>query len=406
MPSLQRRGFLAACASAVAAGCLGSPPDFDPSAADAWPMHRADPGGTNSTDAPGPRTDPEEAWVVDVSGMGNQPDPVVHGDRLYHGGFDRFYALDADTGEQRWELSENGSWLQPALAAAPAYGDVMPVVATRSGYEAISTTGGFDTPGRQRNFETRWKRTTVENPGGRLSLTATRAAPPVVANGTLYASTGDVAVAFDAATGETEWTAAVANASRERAAVAAGRVFVSSYGGLAGGGLVALDADSGERLWTASETGVNVLPPTATEDAVFFHDRDALYAFDPASGEELWRAEDFGGIEDSLTPLAVGGGRVVAVGDDSEGESRTVAFDAATGETAWQAAGATHETPPVVAGDTVYVPRYDGLHALDAASGEELWTHGDKQVRSLAVVGTRAYAATATGTLYALEGSA
>ncbi|SEW29360.1 PQQ-binding-like beta-propeller repeat protein [Halobacterium jilantaiense] len=405
MSSLQRRGFLAACASAVAAGCLGSPPDFDPDAADAWPMQRADPGGTNGTDAPGPRTEPEVAWTTEVSGMGAQPDPVVHGDRLYHGAFDRFYALDPETGEMHWELSEHGSWLQPALAAAPAYGDVMPVVATRSGYAAISATGGFDTPGRQRDFETRWKRTTVEDPGGRLALTVTRPAPPVVAEGTLYAATEDAVVALDAATGTTEWTTRLPGANRERVAVAAGRVFVSSYARAADGGLVALDADSGERLWGVPETDVYVLPPTATEDAVFFHDRDALYAYDAASGDELWRVDDFGGIDDSRTPLAVGGGRVVAVGE-REREREVVAFDGDSGERLWRVPGGTHETPPVVTGDTIYVPEDAGVRALDAATGDELWTRGDGDVRGLAVVGTRAYAVTATGTLYALEGSA
>jgi outer membrane protein assembly factor BamB len=96
---------------------------------------------------------------------------------------------------------------------------------------------------------------------------------------------------------------------------------------------------------------------------------------------------------------------VFAVGDPADGDgSRVLALDAATGEVDWQTAGGTDEVPPVLAADTLYVPENGGLRALDPATGEQRWQHGDDHVRALAVAGKRAYAATARGALYALEG--
>jgi serine/threonine-protein kinase len=399
-----RRGVLAACATAVAAGCVGSPPAVDRDATDVWPMHRADPGGTNHVpDSPGPARSPTELWRVETSASFQPPSPVAAGDRLYFGSFDRFYALDAATGGEHWELGRNGGyWTYAALADAPAYGDVMPVVATRNGYEGVAPSGGVDVFGFQRNFETRWRRTTGDA-GGPLR-TALTPIPPVVADGTLFAATdGDPAgvVAFDAATGQTEWQTAVPRASAARVAVRDGRVFVPAYAD----GLFALDAATGARRWEASLTDPAVAPPTATADAVFTHDREAVYAFDPASGDELWRSGLADSLVDTRTPLAAGGGRVFAVGDPADGDgSRVLALDAATGEVDWQTAGGTDEVPPVLAADTLYVPENGGLRALDPATGEQRWQHGDDHVRALAVAGKRAYAATARGALYALEG--
>jgi len=407
MPSLRRRGFLAACAAGVAAGCLGAPPEFAPASADGWPMHRRDPGGTNHTDSPGPRTDPSVAWRSETSAMFDVPAPLVHGDTLYLGTFDRFSAFDATSGERRWHLSENGQWLDGALVAAPAYGDVMPVVATRNGYAAIAPSGGVDVPGRQRAFEARWKRTTVETDRiDRLLGFSQRAVPPVAADGRVYvvASAGEAAVtAVDAGTGATAWTTPVPRATDARVAVADGRVFVPTFGD----GLHALDAASGERRWTGPTDGPHVYPPTATSEGVYTHDREFVYAFDPASGDELWRAdgEDAAGLSDTRTPLATDGERVYAVGSTDDGTA-VVALDADTGAHRWARAVGTEEVPPVVADGTLYVPDDDGVVALDAATGERRWVRGDGRVASLSVVGTTAYATTMDGLLYALEGSA
>ncbi|MCG1003648.1 MULTISPECIES: PQQ-binding-like beta-propeller repeat protein [Halobacterium] len=408
MPSLRRRGFLAACAASAAAGCLGSPPEYDPASADTWPMDRYDPGGTNHTPSPGPRTDPSVAWHRDVRSLFDVPTPLVRGDTLYLGTFDRFSAFDAATGERRWQLREDGRWLDGALAAAPAYGDVMPVVATQNGYAAIAPSGGLDVFGFRRAFETRWQRTGVEPDRiDRLLAFSRSSVPPVVADGRVYVvATADesTVAAIDAATGETAWSTTVHRATDARVAVAGGRVFVPTFGE----GLVALDASTGEYRWTAPVVETHVYPPTATGSVVYAHDREFVYAFDAASGDELWRGnrEDAARrLTDTRTPLTTDGERVYAVGSIDDGTA-VVALDADTGDFRWAHAAGTEEVSPVAADGTLYVPDADGVVALDAASGERRWTRGDGRVASLSVVGTTAYAATTGGRLYALEGSA
>jgi outer membrane protein assembly factor BamB len=89
----------------------------------------------------------------------------------------------------------------------------------------------------------------------------------------------------------------------------------------------------------------------------------------PGDVKEAWRAK----LGSSLTPpVAAGDAVYVAVTD----EHRVVCLERSTGEVRWQfTAGARIETPPTVVEGRVLVSARDGrLSCLDAASGELVWS--------------------------------
>jgi len=165
------------------------------------------------------------------------------------------------------------------------------------------------------------------------------AAPPVIANGTLFFLDADHRLhAIDARDGDRRWTETLRpRDSRDRVA--------------RGGGVAA----SGERVFVATGFGFVV-------------------ALDAASGDEIWRTGADAPFQAAPT---VAGGRVYATTNDSE----LIAMDAATGEVAW-----THQaiaeparilSAPSVAvdGESVVAPFASGeLIALLGANGRRLWS--------------------------------
>lgn len=152
---------------------------------------------------------------------------------------------------------------------------------------------------------------------------------------------GDV-VAFSLQTGEVLWDRTLpvyhfrleghpdslrAQTTAYGAAAAGDRVVVATEVALH-----ALDAATGDLVWSAPhvEEGGFAYPPQVADGAVYVGGTARwLYKHDLATGAELWRYR----VRGSFTPLvAVDGGRVYAT-DDAYGEVHVV--DAATGERLW-----------------------------------------------------------------------
>src|SRR5579862_5475064 len=86
-----------------------------------------------------------------------------------------------------------------------------------------------------------------------------------------------------------------------------------------------------------------------------------------AGGLQLrWKAATGGNVNSS--PAVVNG--IVYTGSD---DTNLYAFNAATGQLVWMAAGACGASSPVVANGVVYAGS-NGLHAFHAATGQPLWT--------------------------------
>lgn len=156
----------------------------------------------------------------------------------------------------------------------------------------------------------------------------------------VYVRTDDGEVhALDAADGEREWKRAELDATGTPA-VADGAVYV------AGEQLTALDGATGDVLWElAFDEGESVASPTVADGTVYVVADGSLYAVDAHDGSIVWQ-------HDSIE---------LGVYDETEdGTAEIRAFAA---------------NPVTVADATVYAPTSpSGFVALEAASGETLWT--------------------------------
>ena len=177
---------------------------------------------------------------------------------------------------------------------------------------------------------------------------------PVVANGLVYAfyqpakKNADALAAFDAATGAKKW-----EKSYERAA----------YTPPFGKGPRSTPAVAGGKVFTLGNTGI-------------------LAAWDAAKGDLLWKVDTlaefkhdnlFFGV--STSPLVEGNTVVVMVGGKGHG---VVAFDAATGKTAWQALddNASYSSPLAIgSGATRQLVFLTGANLVALSpEGKTLWS--------------------------------
>ena len=139
--------------------------------------------------------------------------------------------------------------------------------------------------------------------------------------------------------------------------------------------LNALDTRTGELLWTYDKE-FPVSQYVIEGGVIYLTSRDfALYAVDVATGEVLWTHD---GVDAHLP--AVEGGVIYCSGGDG-----LLALDVSTGEPLWRYKIAGTEVrycgPPTVADGVAFFQYTDqdlsqyALHALNASTGEFIWTH-------------------------------
>jgi len=169
-------------------------------------------------------------------------------------------------------------------------------------------------------------------------------------------------------------------------AVVEGRV----YAGSADGNVYAIDAADGAELWRRRAGTFS--SATVAGGAVYAGGAD-LQALEPATGTQRWQFGIDGGVVGA--PRVVDGVAYVATGTPFEWAVYAVGAD--TGIEQWRvdiSGGIVR--PPAVVGDAVYVSG-DGVRALDANEGTELW-HREGEVLPAAPV-------VADGTVYVGEAS-
>lgn len=200
-------------------------------------------------------------------------------------------------------------------------------------------------------------------------------AAPIVAGGLTYVTTVDGHLyAIDSERGELEWDVAVRGAG-DAPAVVDGTVHVGArWNGDAR--LAALDADSGTLEWDHAAGGERYRAPTVVDGWIFVESPPiGLLALDAATGEEQWRAQFPG--RSAGTPAVVEGSLYMArnrtPGSGGDPLSTVLALDASTGEELWtvEKRAEIRHTPAVIDG-TVYVDRF----ALDVRNGADIWETG------------------------------
>ena len=362
-----------------------------------WPMARYDAAGTgHAPDMVGPASDVAVRWKHQAYGhVADPPSPVLHDGRLYYSAADRFLVVDADDGTVHHELSNGTYYSSPCLLTDTAYANETLAVADSTGLVGVNPTGGVDLFGRR--WPNRWRYPDRERDAHAPPPRSRSTPSPVVADDALvYAGPigdEDAVVALDPSSAERRWRAG-SYPSPRRPAVAEDSVFVVSGRGR----IRALDLDDGSELWRATTHEPTVNAPAVANGRLYLTDRWNVYAFDATTGAQVWRRP----MDVSVGTPPVVAGRTLYVATELSG-GPLLALDAATGETLWTAPYGNRNSTPVVAGDTLYLPSHYDLYALDAATGTERWRFkAAGSVSTPVVADGRVYAA-GGNVLYALE---
>jgi outer membrane protein assembly factor BamB len=323
------------------------------SGADSVPMYRGGPDRTGANPGPGPAGTPVVRWQTRLDTMLNAS-PVIADGVVYVGSASplgpggSLHAVSAKTGDELWRLSTE--------------------------------------------------------PGDGIFTTA------AVVDGVVYAGSyyGTV-IAADAVTGRERWRFTADAAIYSSPAVVAGVVYVGDNAGT----LYALDAATGDPRWRFApdepwERYVNG-SPAVVDGTVYVVSgvrrpgkTSWLHALDAATGHERWHVAGHAGDDLYGTPAVATG--VVYV---SSLAGILYAVDAGDGHARWQfAPGAASMTYPAVVDGVVYLGTDRDLHALDATSGRERWSHALSRSAAVGTSPTVAdgvvYAADANGWEYAI----
>lgn len=287
---------------------------------------------------------------------------------------DGLYAIDADTGEERWRYGEG--LYTPYSAPTVVDGTIYVGYDGTYSLHAIDATTGTT----EWTFETGdWVRSA-----------------PTVVDGTVYVGSHDEHLyAIDAETGEKRWRFHAA----DRVHHGNGPTVIDGvvYTGTREGPTYAIDAESGDRLWTyeAAEGG----GLTVYDDTVYLGS-NSLHAIDAETGDNVWTYTDADGVS---TPTVVDETVYVGTG----GDDRTLAaLSTATGEPRWRSAPLDGRVAaPTLAADTLFAAVGSSLRAFDPTDGDPLWefTEPDRLVFVPTAYDGTVYIGSKDNTLYAVD---
>ena len=175
---------------------------------------------------------------------------------------------------------------------------------------------------------------------------------PVLADGVIYALGSDkVFRAMDGRTGECKWEAKVeAGDSCPPPAVWEKAVFV----GTGGGKVAALDRGTGKMIWRAQVGVGDVQALAVCGDVLVIRSVDRVCGLDAASGKMMWTTRPFmnAAIAAKVQQLVIVNGQVIRKGEGAALDGSGLA----------------------VAGDTVYLAGDSRLIAVNARTGQHVWS--------------------------------
>lgn len=256
---------------------------------------------------------------------------------------------------------------------------------------------------------------------------ASASATPTPTPKALYLAAGEKVYALDLATGAKRWTYTTGLAEQpgyngiSAIATASGVVY---FHNIADNSLYALKASDGSLLWkvsipqTASST-IFVTSSAIIVASLFHQHATSVAAVDPHSGKTLWTQPDTGPNALLVGPDVIYESYDAVTYDPSaphSGEGGKVqAVNVSTGAVVWQTTGHDY-FDLALTGNLLYASGDDALHAFDAHTGKDLWSHsfndatiasqphGGRYFVGVTQIGSTLYLANGA-TVYALNGA-
>jgi eukaryotic-like serine/threonine-protein kinase len=203
---------------------------------------------------------------------------------------------------------------------------------------------------------------------------STNTSAPAVAGDTVYIGAREQFCAIDTDTGLVRWIFQPEKGSSDSPfddpIVEDGIVYFGGWNYFH-----ALDIETGREKWKAELSGIARSVPSVYDGTVYIGTFEPnielsayLHAFDSKTGQERWKFKAEGGGIGGAVAVTQG---VVYVSTRDDG---LLALNAKSGQQIWQyKIGSGLTTAPAVAYGTVYITNQATLYAIDAQSGKEKW---------------------------------
>lgn len=328
-----------------------------PLAASAFPKFR---GGLHNTGlASGRPLKAVQEWrfVTRPAPFGS---PVYDGDGTLLFASDTLHAVNAATGEQKWEF----------FVGLSGFGSAAPVLGA-NGLVYIASVEGLHAIDR-RTGKAVWKYP---------AQSAANATGAVGKDGTVYAYLGSSFVALNGKTGARQWVFSVVNPHPDVQHIPCSPM-LDTHGAVIFGGadrsVYALDCATGKLRWARDigQAVINSSPAIGDDGMVYISSSgqsdSRINALDGATGEIVWRMGFRVGV---ISSPALGSDGLLYCGS---GNRSVYALDQKSGDVRWKftTGGWIESSPALDPNGMVYIGSGDHkLYALDGATGAKKWEY-------------------------------
>jgi outer membrane protein assembly factor BamB len=213
---------------------------------------------------------------------------------------------------------------------------------------------------------------------------------PVVVDGTVFIGAGKQVYALDATNGVVRWEFDAKEYVSTSPTLSSGRVYISDFDFF-----YALDQKTGAVVWSYPTTMTFYFAPIVSGQTALVANGTQLIALDTANGQQRWATSLPG---EGVIPGAIQGTRAFV-----KSTATLYALDLASGKQLWQAHDGNYISLPAVAGDQVYIITGMGvdtaISALDATTGRNTWTMAVKSLATTppVIAGQSLYVRTTDG---------